>query len=275
MLALAILPGAGQAPALRILSAGPAGELAQLADADQIRFVFSEPMVAPGSVLSGAAPPWIRFTPAVNGRFYWSGASTLILLPGYTAPLPYATRYTVRVDGSATSLAGRALGAPYKLTFTTPTVRLLSAEWYRRNDRFDSPAVIALRFNQPVRPEDVAAHVHVALTPHAWTAPPLEGRRSRAVAANGSGRARALRCEGGGRPPRDVEHGRSRCSSRRVVGRATIPARADPRRAGDDHRTAAGGLADRHHRRRDAEPRRQRDTARRTRRSSSWSPRSS
>ena len=39
--------------------------------------------------------------------------------------------------------------------------------------RFDSPAVIALRFNQPVRPEDVAAHAHVALAPHAWTAPAL------------------------------------------------------------------------------------------------------
>ncbi len=136
--------------------------------------IFSEPMVALGSVPPGTPPPWIRITPAVAGSFFWSGTKTLIFSPDGSAPLPYATRFTVRVDGSAASVAGRALGAPYELTFTTPTVRLLSAEWYRQTGRFDSPAVIALRFNQPVRPDDVAAHAHVALTPHDWTAPPLK-----------------------------------------------------------------------------------------------------
>ena len=100
---------------------------------------------------SGTAPPWIRITPAVTGSFFWSGTKTLIFSPDGSAPLPYATRFTVRVDASAASVAGRSLGAPYELTFTTPTVRLLSAEWYRQTGRFDSPAVIALRFNQPVR----------------------------------------------------------------------------------------------------------------------------
>ena len=191
MLSLAILPGASQTPALRILSASPAGELTELFDAEQIRFVFSEPMVVPGNVPSGAAPPWIRFTPPMNGRFYWAGTDTLVLRPGFAAPLPYATRYTVRVDGSATSLAGRALGAPYELTFTTPAVRLLSAEWYRRNGRFDSPAVVALRFNQPVRPEDAAAHAHVALTPHAWTAHRLKAAaRARWLRTDPAGLAR-------------------------------------------------------------------------------------
>ena len=83
-------------------------------------------------------------------------------------PLPYATRFTVRVDAAATS-SPAALGAPYEFTFTTPTVRLLGAEWYRETGRFDSPAVIVLQFNQPVRPADVVAHARVALTPHGWT----------------------------------------------------------------------------------------------------------
>ena len=152
----AILPGAGQAPALRILSATPSGDLAALADADQIRIVFSEPMVALGSAPAGEAPSWIRITPAVTGSFFWSGTKTLIFSPDGSLPLLYATRFTVHVDASARSLAGRALDAPYELTFTTPTVRLLSAEWYRHGGRFDRPAVIALQFNQPVRAEDVA-----------------------------------------------------------------------------------------------------------------------
>jgi hypothetical protein len=57
----------------------------------------------------------------------------------------------VRIDGSARSASGRTLGEPYAFSFVTPTVRLLSAEWYRQDGRSDSPAVIALRFNQPVR----------------------------------------------------------------------------------------------------------------------------
>jgi uncharacterized protein YfaS (alpha-2-macroglobulin family) len=173
MLSWAILPGASQTPALRILSASPTGELSQLADADQIRVVFSEPMVPLGTVAAATAPPWIRMTPAVSGSFFWSGTRTLIFSPDASAPLPHATRFTVHVDGSATSVAGRGLGTAFDLTFTTPTVRLLSAAWYRQTGAFDSPAVIALQFNQAVRPEDVAAHARVALVPHAWTAPAL------------------------------------------------------------------------------------------------------
>jgi alpha-2-macroglobulin len=173
ILTLAILPGASQTPALTILSASPTGELSQLADAGQIRVIFSEPMVALGSVTNGAAPPWIHITPAVTGSFFWSGTKTLIFSPNASVPLPYATRFSLHVDASATSNAGHTLGAPFDLTFTTPTVRLLSAEWYRQTARFDSPAVIALQFNQPVRPEDVAAHARVALAPHPWTPPVL------------------------------------------------------------------------------------------------------
>ncbi len=112
MLSLVILPAASQTPSLRILSASPTGELGQLADAGQIRIIFSEPMVALGSVPPGTAPPWIRITPPVTGSFFWSGTKTLIFSPDGSAPLPYATRFTVRVDGSAASVAGRTLGDP-------------------------------------------------------------------------------------------------------------------------------------------------------------------
>ena len=130
-------------------------------------------MVALGASLEPPRRRGFASRPAVAGSFYWSGTKTLIFSPDGSTPLPYATRFTVRVDASATSVAGRALDAPYELTFTTPTVRLLSADWYRQGGRFDSPAVIALQFNQPVRAEDVVAHARVALVPHAWNAPVL------------------------------------------------------------------------------------------------------
>ena len=179
VLSLTVRPGAGQSPSLTIASAGPSGELGQLADADQIRIVFSEPMVALGTVPTGAAPSWIYLTPPAAGNFYWSGTRTLIFSPDAATPLPFATRFTMRVDADATSVSGHALGAPFELTWTTPTVRLLGAEWSRQTSRFDSPVVIALRFNQHVRPGDVAAHAHVALTPHAWT--PRSCRRKPAI----------------------------------------------------------------------------------------------
>ena len=49
-LSLAVLSGSAQAPSLRIVSAGPTGDLARLADAEQVRIVFSEPMIASGTI---------------------------------------------------------------------------------------------------------------------------------------------------------------------------------------------------------------------------------
>ena len=176
LLLLASLQGAGQTPSLRVISATPVGELGEIGDADQVRIMFSEAMVPLGMVPAGTPPPWIRMSPAAAGSFYWSGTKTLIFSPDAAAPLPHATQFTVRIDGSAASLSGRTLGTPHEFTFTTPTVRLLEAGWYRKTSRFDSPAVILLRFNQRVVPEAVAAQVHVTLTPHTWTAPPLTDR---------------------------------------------------------------------------------------------------
>ena len=48
------------------------GEVGQLSDADEVRIIFSEPMVALGTVPPGSAPPWLRVTPTAPGSFYWS-----------------------------------------------------------------------------------------------------------------------------------------------------------------------------------------------------------
>src|SRR5687768_11708919 len=160
-----------QAPVVRVVSAGPTGELRELTEANEIRIVFSEPMVALGKIPSNPTPSWIRISPAIPGSFRWSGTTILLFTPSASTPVPRATRYTVSVDGAATAVSGRQLGAPYEFSFTTPTVRLLSARWARRDDRFDRPVHLALRFNQRVRPEDVVAHLTVRLQPHAWDAP--------------------------------------------------------------------------------------------------------
>jgi uncharacterized protein YfaS (alpha-2-macroglobulin family) len=167
----AAAPAARAAEELRVTRSGPTGEIAQLQEANEIRVVFSEPMVALGRIPQPVSAPFFKMTPAVRGAFRWSGTQTLIFTP--ERPLPFATRHEVTIDAAATSVAGRRLAQPHRFAFTTPTVRLLSTSWYRRSGRYDAPLVIGLRFNQPVKPSDVAAHVRLAYEPHAWLAPQL------------------------------------------------------------------------------------------------------
>lgn len=177
--ALAVLLAAAdsihsQERSLTIVSATPSGEVAQIADAGEIRIVFSEPMVAIGGEIT-RPPEWLSVTPAIRANYYWSGTRTLIVTADPDTPLPFATRYAATIGAGARSAAGHALASPFAFTFTTPTIRLLGADWYRKTGRYDSPAVIALRFNQPVRAADVLAHAAVHYTPHVWTAPTLTG----------------------------------------------------------------------------------------------------
>jgi len=164
---------ATQGPPLTVTSASPSGEVTQLADASEIRIVFSEPMVALGDAET-QPPSWLTVTPAIRANYYWSGTRTLIATVDPDSPLPHATRYSVRIAGDARSVSGRLMASPHAFSFTTPTVRLLSADWYRKSGRFDSPVVIGLRFNQPVRAADVIAHTSIRHAPHAWSPPQID-----------------------------------------------------------------------------------------------------
>jgi uncharacterized protein YfaS (alpha-2-macroglobulin family) len=156
---------------LKVRSAGPEGELASLDQANEVRVVFAEPMVALGRIPDPVTAPFFRIEPDVKGSFRWAGTDTLIFKP--RAPLPLATRYTVTIGTTATSVAGNTLKEPHTFSFTTPTVKLLRTSWYRKTRMFDSPAVLVLRFNQPVAPLEVARHLSLRYEPHPWTAPTL------------------------------------------------------------------------------------------------------
>jgi hypothetical protein len=158
-------------PVLTVVNAGPRGEVARLDEANEIRIVFSEPMVALGRIPSQPQVPFVRITPAIPGSFRWSGTTILIFTPDPKQPLPYATTYTVTVDTSATAVSGRTLEKPETFTFTTPTVKLLNTNWYRRGDTVNGRMVVLLRFNQPVNRAAIASALSASLEPHQWTAP--------------------------------------------------------------------------------------------------------
>ena len=158
-------------PALTIVNTSPQGEVASLDEANEIRIVFSEPMVALGRIPSRPQVPFVRITPAIPGTFRWSGTTILIFTPDPKRPLPYATTYTVTIDASATAVSGRRLAKPETFTFTTPTVRLLQTNWYRRGGTVNGRMVVLLRFNQPVHRANIASALAAALEPHDWAAP--------------------------------------------------------------------------------------------------------
>src|SRR5262245_21575034 len=98
----AVVRVAGAQPAqnLTVVSAGPTGETSTLAQAKEIRIVFSEPMVVLGRIPQPVAVPFVTIRPAIAGTYRWSGTTILIYTPDPNADWPYATRYDVTVDAS-------------------------------------------------------------------------------------------------------------------------------------------------------------------------------
>ncbi|MGH9443614.1 MAG: Ig-like domain-containing protein, partial [Thermoanaerobaculia bacterium] len=122
---------------LRVVRAGPDGELDSLAQAKEIRIVFSEPMVALGRIPTPVAAPFFKIDPPVPGAFRWSGTTTLIFTPANK--LPFATKYTVTVASAAGAVSGKKLKEDHRFSFTTPTVRLRQTRWWRKTGKVDSP----------------------------------------------------------------------------------------------------------------------------------------
>jgi alpha-2-macroglobulin len=159
---------------LAVVNAQPSGEISNLAQAAEIRVRFSEPMVPIGRIAGDSdrvTAPFFSVRPSIAGTFRWAGPTILVFTPDPKTPLPNATRYDATIDSTATAVSGRRLAHAFTFTFTTPTAHLLETSWYRSGGRFDRPVVIALRFNQAVRPADVAAHLTAQYAPHQWRRP--------------------------------------------------------------------------------------------------------
>ncbi|MCU1349139.1 MAG: yfhM2 [Acidobacteria bacterium] len=156
---------------LTIIKAGPVGEIDSLAEANEIRVVFSEPMVAVGKVPKNLTVPWFHIAPQVTGAFRWSGTTTLIFTPDPKTPLPFATKFDVTVDAGVKSIAGNLLDKPYSFSFTTPTVKLLSTDFYRRGGKAGGSVLIELTFNQPVDAGAIVQHLQLRTKGHEFKAP--------------------------------------------------------------------------------------------------------
>ena len=161
---------------LTIVKAGPVGEVANLAEANEIRVVFSEPMIVVGKIPKVLDLPWFHVAPEIKGTFRWSGTTTLIFTPDPKTPLPFATKFDVTIDPEAKAVSGKTLGKAYRFSFITPTIQLLRTDWYRKDGKWDGSIVIALWFNQPVDAETLGEHLKLRTVAHEFKAPELPGR---------------------------------------------------------------------------------------------------
>ena len=142
-----------------------------------------------------------------------------------STPLPFATTFTVRVDARRRARRVARSGQPYEFTFATPAVRLLEAESYRKERPLRQPAILVLRFNQPVRAADVLAHARVARRRTSGTARSCRprhasvcSRRIRRASRDSTPRSLAVRA-------RNVGIGLGGRPTCRVLEREAIPAR--------------------------------------------------
>jgi len=173
---------------LKIVSAGPVGETATLAEANEVRVVFSEPMVTLGRIPQPVVAPFFKIDPAVKGAFRWSGTTTLIFTPD--KPLPYGSTYNVTVDKSAKAVSGKTLDQAYQWSFSTPSVKLLRTDWYRKNN---GSVLIALWFNQVVEAKTLLPKLSLRTQAHDITLPAepagdpaFEAKKEKALAAAAS-----------------------------------------------------------------------------------------
>jgi uncharacterized protein YfaS (alpha-2-macroglobulin family) len=181
---------ASQTVQLTVVNAGPSGELQELGQAQELRIVFSEPMVPLGRIPANPTPPWIHITPSIKGVFRWSGTTTL-LFNADASTLPFGTRYQVTIDAGVESVAGRRLGAKHEFAFITPTVHLRAVLWSRRNEKATDPLTVALMFNQPVAAADVLAHTVVRFKNHQPDLPTMtDTERARLLATDPDGARR-------------------------------------------------------------------------------------
>src|SRR5262245_55323434 len=123
--------------ALLVTSAQPNGEIASLAEANEIRIRFSEAMVPLGRVPAEVTAPYFSVRPAIRGSFRWAGPTILVFTPDPRTSLPFATRFDVTISATATAYSGHRLERPYTFSFTTPTAHLLQTQWYRVDGRYD------------------------------------------------------------------------------------------------------------------------------------------
>lgn len=121
--------------------------------------------------------PYIRFKPAVRGKFKWTAPNELIFSP--TVAFAPATNYQAELTDD---LLKRSKQKDLKvssddISFHTPYLQLTSSEswWSRSRESGQAVARVRLNFNYPVNPADVSSKLTVSTDAQALTSQLMPG----------------------------------------------------------------------------------------------------
>ena len=223
-----------------------AGDIILVEEGDTVpadaRVIQSTALQTAEAALTGESLPVAKGIAAITGETALGDRHNMIFIftPDAKTPLPYATRYDVTVDATAAAVSGRTLGAPYTFSFTTPTVKLLRTDAYRRGGRFDAPYVVLLRFNQPVDRADVAAALAAKFESHSWDQPSISAAAQQRLAAIDPTSVEPLQRQGCGDECGGLVHRAGDGAADQRLGQEAIPAPPDARGVRDrDPRSVA------------------------------------
>ena len=149
------------APALKVLSASPKGQLSYTSR-QAINITFNQPIVSLGeeSEFSSDNCP-ISITPSVKGVCRYSGTQTLTFEPA--EEWPDSAQFTVRVKaGFKSVVSGKSLAQNYTFQFTTP-LPVVNSVRPTNNERWINlyPTLYVI-FNMPVDMETVSDYVELS-----------------------------------------------------------------------------------------------------------------
>src|SRR5262245_24009109 len=114
--------GRREAGAFAVVFGAPKG---QTVDVPEVSLVFNRPM-APLELAGNEAPPPVKLTPDVKGRWQWVGTNAVTFVP--ETRLPRATEITAVVPKGARALGGETLEQPYTLQFSTARPAVLRVD---------------------------------------------------------------------------------------------------------------------------------------------------
>ncbi len=139
----------------RVVYSGPEGAASV---GSEISVVFSRAL-RELSLAGDEAPPPLKISPEVVGRWQWVGTRALVFVPA-GGHLPGATRISVEVPAGTRALDGATLKSAHRFSFSTPRPRVVRSSPYSGSEGLEPNTHVELRFNQPVDPHVVARVTH-------------------------------------------------------------------------------------------------------------------
>ena len=115
-------PARGEKGAFAVVFGAPKGPTT---DPPEISIVWNRPM-APLELAGNEAPPPVKITPEVKGRWQWVGTNATIFVPDVR--LPRATDFTVEVPKGSKSLGGEAREKDVTMSFSTTRPAVLRGD---------------------------------------------------------------------------------------------------------------------------------------------------